>query len=77
MILRVKFRDRDGQAGAPGRRAERVELEAECAADLEALGELFTLLSTRGATTAGAVRELCDRAKPPAATGEECGRGYG
>jgi hypothetical protein len=58
MILNVKHRDRAGNSGSLARRAERVELEGESAADLEALGELARVLAATGATTAAAVRDL-------------------
>jgi hypothetical protein len=64
VILKTTLRDRDGSSGSPGRRAQSLELTAECAADLEVLGELAVILASRGATTTAAARELVANLTP-------------
>jgi hypothetical protein len=64
VILKVTFRDRDSNSGAPARRAQCLELEAECGSDLELLGALAGLLASAGGTTAAAVRELVAKPDP-------------
>jgi hypothetical protein len=64
VILKVTFRDKSANSGGAGRRAERLELEAECAADLELLGRLAVVLASQGATTSAAVRGLVEKPEP-------------